>query len=143
MTDKRLNSIDDIKTFIFAGKSTFTIRNTATGNRVTFRLRKKQNRKTNLPLWFVTAMTGSDNEASYSFIGTQFSLIPKDFKPKAYAYPKPVEVWKWFISNLNNISRYPMVEVWHEGRCGKCGRKLTVPESIESGIGPECRKHIG
>ncbi len=24
------------------------------------------------------------------------------------------------------------------GRCGKCGRKLTVPESILSGIGPTC-----
>lgn len=30
------------------------------------------------------------------------------------------------------------VEVWHEGKCCKCGRKLTVPASIASGIGPEC-----
>jgi len=26
----------------------------------------------------------------------------------------------------------------HEGKCGRCGRKLTVPLSIETGIGPEC-----
>jgi hypothetical protein len=30
------------------------------------------------------------------------------------------------------------LEVWHEGRCGACGRRLTVPESIERGLGPEC-----
>lgn len=29
-------------------------------------------------------------------------------------------------------------KVHHEGRCGKCGRRLTVPESIETGLGPEC-----
>lgn len=34
----------------------------------------------------------------------------------------------------------PECEVWHEGRCGRCGRKLTVPESIETGIGPDCAK---
>lgn len=35
------------------------------------------------------------------------------------------------------------VEIWHEGKCGRCGRQLTVPESIESGFGPECVKMIG
>ncbi len=31
----------------------------------------------------------------------------------------------------------------HEGRCGRCGRTLTVPESVTEGIGPECRKIMG
>lgn len=34
-------------------------------------------------------------------------------------------------------------EWWHEGVCGRCGRRLTVPESIETGFGPECRKSVG
>lgn len=34
-------------------------------------------------------------------------------------------------------------KVHHEGKCGRCGRELTVPESIESGIGPECAKALG
>jgi hypothetical protein len=29
-----------------------------------------------------------------------------------------------------------------EGRCGKCGRTLTVPSSIATGLGPECIKSI-
>lgn len=32
---------------------------------------------------------------------------------------------------------------YHEGRCGKCARKLTVPESIINGIGPKCAKAGG
>ena len=34
------------------------------------------------------------------------------------------------------------VEVWHEGCCGKCGKRLTVPSSIENGLGPECIKTL-
>jgi len=32
---------------------------------------------------------------------------------------------------------------YHEGRCGRCARRLTVPESIINGIGPECAKREG
>ena len=32
----------------------------------------------------------------------------------------------------------PSLEVHEEERCGKCGRQLTDPVSIERGIGPEC-----
>jgi hypothetical protein len=31
------------------------------------------------------------------------------------------------------------VTVFHEGRCGKCNRKLTDPTSIRIGLGPVCR----
>lgn len=30
----------------------------------------------------------------------------------------------------------------HSGRCGLCGRTLTTPESLDFGIGPECRKRL-
>ena len=32
--------------------------------------------------------------------------------------------------------------VYHSGCCGRCGRELTVPASILSGIGPECSKYV-
>jgi len=34
-------------------------------------------------------------------------------------------------------------EVDHMGKCGRCGRPLTVPESIECGIGPDCAEQMG
>lgn len=36
------------------------------------------------------------------------------------------------------VASLSRLQVWHEGRCGRCGRKLTVPSSIETGLGPEC-----
>lgn len=32
--------------------------------------------------------------------------------------------------------------VHHEGRCCNCGKALTVPASVETGIGPECEKFV-
>jgi Family of unknown function (DUF6011) len=42
-----------------------------------------------------------------------------------------------------NKSPHPDLVVLHTGRCSVCNRKLKDPESIEYGIGPECRKNIG
>lgn len=36
--------------------------------------------------------------------------------------------------------RLGLVEVWHKGKCGRCNRDLTTPESIANGFGPECLK---
>jgi hypothetical protein len=32
---------------------------------------------------------------------------------------------------------------YHEGRCGRCARRLTVPESIVNGLGPVCLEKMG
>jgi hypothetical protein len=39
------------------------------------------------------------------------------------------------------LEKHPLpgsVDVLHSGRCGRCGRTLTTPDSIERGLGPEC-----
>lgn len=50
----------------------------------------------------------------------------------------------WFWRTLTNGRDFPAgFEFWHEGRCARCSRRLTVPESISSGFGPECIKLAG
>lgn len=44
---------------------------------------------------------------------------------------------------LPHVQALGKVEVWHEGRCGRCARRLTVPASILIGIGPECAEIMG
>jgi hypothetical protein len=33
--------------------------------------------------------------------------------------------------------------IMHDGHCSVCGRKLTTPESLDSGIGPVCAAKFG
>ena len=49
-----------------------------------------------------------------------------------------VQAFIWFLNRIEADKPTDGFEFWHEGKCGRCGRKLTVPESIEAGIGPEC-----
>ena len=127
--------------FMLAGNALFTVQNTATGNRFTFKVRKPDETKPH----FVSVLTGSDNESSYSFLGTVFdphhyrhgrhSRISED-APSARAFD-------WLFRQLSaGRSLPPQVHVCHCGKCGRCGKTLTVPESVDSGFGPECIKAV-
>ena len=128
-------SHDKALEFMMAGKAICTIVNPKTGNRFTYRIKKKKN----TDVWFVSVLRGANNETDYEYIGCivggLFKTSPKSrvtteaqsFKVFAYVYSKLV---------INTLPDF--IEIWHEGRCGKCGRTLTVPESIETGMGPEC-----
>ena len=43
----------------------------------------------------------------------------------------------YLVRMMNSDFETPMM-LQHEGCCGKCGRRLTDPVSIERGIGPKC-----
>ena len=127
------------KTFALAGNATFTVTSVKTGTRFTYKVRQPNPEAPH----FVKVLTGSDNENSYTFLGTIFSdgtfrhgkkspIGPDAPSSKAFSY-----VW----THLDELTG--KVEIHHEGKCCRCGRKLTVPESIESGIGPECREKMG
>jgi len=116
---------------------TLTVVNDDTGGRVTVRFRKPKGFKSVL----VDVMTGSDNETDFAFAGTlrgtELALSPKAKCPKERAlFAKKVLDWTLRAAEAGDLRT---VRCLHEGRCARCGRKLTVPESIDSGLGPECR----
>lgn len=127
----------DARAFLLAGNATFTLVSKKTGVRFTFKVRKAGGGK---PLWWVALLRGPQNEVDFSYIGFirdgaymhgRNSKIGSD-APSARAIAFACEA-------LLTYERMPAtLEFWHEGRCGRCGRKLTVPESIERGLGPEC-----
>jgi hypothetical protein len=115
-----------------------------TGARFTYKLKASDDEKA----FFVGVLTGNDNETSYSYLGriarrpggedvyfhgrknAKYGDISRD-APSAVAFQ-----WTW---NALTTGRLPSsLEIYHSGSCGRCGRKLTVPESILSGLGPEC-----
>lgn len=123
--------------FLLAGNATFTVVSKKTGSRFTFRVRRP---KPDSP-HFVTVLTGSDNEHSYTFLGTIFAdgTYRHGRKSSISESAPSARAFAWFYGMLTSPERLAaQAEVWHEGRCCRCGRKLTVPSSIEAGIGPEC-----
>lgn len=135
MKSHKLNNSDALK-FIFAGNSIATLVNTKTGNRFTFKVKGKKDSN----LFFVSVLTNPD---SYTYIGTVINgQFKHGKKSKITKDAQSVRVFDYVFNNLVSNSLPDFIEVWHEGRCGKCGRNLTVPVSIASGLGPECIKTI-
>ena len=137
----KLESVKQVIDFMFAGNATFTLRNSKSGNRFTYKVstpRKQSN--PNKPIYFVNVMVGSDNETSYSFLGTLFGKYAYQHSRKSnlLSTHKTVDVFQRFLNFIENNTTPNGIEIWHEGKCGCCGRKLTVPASVYSGIGPNC-----
>jgi len=137
-------SWDDALSFILAGKSIFTIENESTRNRFTFKISKPRDFDmfTN-KIWFVSLLSGPDNNSNYSYMG----IIDRDMnfrltkKSRVSEKAISMQAFKWVYSKLKNSQTKQIPETvhfYHEGRCGRCGRRLTVPKSIKTGFGPTC-----
>lgn len=127
----------DIKRFIFAGNSTFTIVNNLTTNRFTYKVKKPKEGD----VFFVLVLTGSDNVNNYSFIGyIKNGLFYHSKKSRISEDSTSFKAFSWFYKNISNLP--VIIDVFHQGKCGRCGRALTTPESIKRGLGPECSNLI-
>ena len=151
----RITNTDAALRFVLAGNAYFTLRSVPTSNRFTYRVAmpKKARQDAKLgaaPWYYVRLLNGPDNTRNYTWIGTILST--GKFKLQTCIDKNPgmdapsVRAFLWFyqyIVESSNRAQLPMtVEFWHEGRCGRCGRLLTVPSSIARGIGPECAGHV-
>lgn len=126
--------------FVLAGNATFTIKNNDTGNRVTFKVVKPRESAPH----FVRVLTGKDNESDYTYLGTIFdgAVYKHGRKSRIGKDAMSARVFAWAWPRIFHGELPANVEVYHENRCGRCGRKLTVPESIESGFGPDCINYV-
>lgn len=137
---------DDIRRFVLAGNATITLRSAKTGMRWTYKVAKPNDFNDARPIWFVSVLKGSDNDTDFGYIG-QLKQHPHPFYERGRkCWPQfhaASDAFLWFWRHLRERDHVPAaLEVWHEGRCGRCNRKLTVPSSIESGFGPECINHV-
>ncbi len=122
--------------FALAGRARLTMVSKKTGTRFTYRITQRDATSPH----FVSVLSGQDNESSYTFLGTVFADKSYRHGRKSPVSPEApsTKAFAWAWSYLAKGQMPPSCEVWHEGRCGKCGRSLTVPSSIASGIGPVC-----
>lgn len=115
----------------------------------------------------LSILTGPDNETAFTGIafwddgkrlvtvwrryrGPESSMPIDGFhwQPKGWsAYEQKLAIWADLAVRGATPERHGF---WHgegytmelEGRCCRCNRKLTHPESIEMGLGPECAQII-
>lgn len=141
MTDG--HKIDDANSalqFLLAGRAVFTLKSEVTGDHLTFQVHKWKKAKHG-SLHFVSVRTGNDF-ATIGVVKNGASFGP-GYKPADLPFDdKRVRGFRYAFGHLLEKRIPPKCEVWHEGTCGRCGRALTDPTSIENGIGPECIKKM-
>lgn len=112
---------------------TVTVEST-TGDHRTFRIRRQADDAKFAPGERILEMLiGPNNESDFAGIG-----FVKD-GGKVILWSKHKDKAK-LISVLTDVSLWEMRGFRYliEATCRRCNRKLTTPESIESGIGPTC-----
>jgi hypothetical protein len=140
--------------FIKAGKAIFTVDN-GKGTHYTYKVTRKEDK--GKVFYFVNLLTGPDNTSNYTYMGMLVDdhlwnrqAIQKNLPSRVYCKmtkaskyntdSKPVKVFNWAMDVVMKHNELPQgYSILHDGRCARCGRTLTDPESIKTGLGPVCR----
>lgn len=136
-------SAEDRVRFMVGGVARFTLRSCKTGQRYTFKVeapRKDGKLDFSARIRFVKLLSGPDNAANYRYfgmvvaVGNRWVFRHAGAKAACEDSAPSVVAFRWFTEHPGSAA----LEFFHVGACARCGRDLTVPESITSGFGPIC-----
>jgi len=140
MNANQFQSAEHAWEFIRGGKALVTF--VGAHKRYTYKINAMKSRETGKPIpekFFVSLLTGPDNTSDYTYIGIlDHGTLRLTAKSSLTENSQPIKAFRFVTSRLANAILDPRTEVWHEGRCGRCGKVLTVPQSLEEGFGPHC-----
>lgn len=130
--DKLIHDITTLPLLITAGNALLTFESIKTGKHHTFHFSEHK-----------------DDQGTFYSVRANNKIIGH-IKDMALHYfprtkvPSPEQgamAWIWRnVLSPHKLEKY--LRVYHNGRCAKCGRKLTTPESINRGLGPDCFESI-
>lgn len=142
----RAELVDPSRTiaFMLAGNAYVTFQSRRTGTRFTYRIQAAHGEgafRASAVTHFVAVLTAPDH---YDYLGCIFDSVryAHGKKSRINEYAPSAVAFGWVWDRLQMTRMHPELAVYHEGRCGKCGRRLTTPESIETGLGPVCAGRI-
>jgi len=150
--------------FLHAGKCWVSLEDILTGERFTYSVvqkvkkgfvpdPKKPGQKVytiveRFPFWFVSLQVGAIGEAHPKYLGViepakGFRTTTKTAANKL-ATAANINMFGDVLRDLSaGLDRAHQVRIWHCSRCGHCGRALSVPSSIATGLGPDCMEKMG
>jgi hypothetical protein len=111
----------------------------------TYRITRKAKSDRWPETWFVNLLAGPDNTQDYQPVGklnveTGAIALVRSTRFTDKSWPVRlvrrvlVAIWEGRGQDVESAGFF----LRHEGKCGRCGRRLTTPDSIDRGIGPEC-----
>lgn len=133
---------DEVPKFVLAGNATITLQSGKTGKHYTYQVKRYRDQE----LYFIRLLKGPNNNEDYKYIGTYRLQFNKFIPAKPHnsmpgdTLPSAIRAIEYLFDKL--YDKPDNLLVFHEGRCARCGRKLTTPESIKSGYGPECQAYV-
>jgi len=142
-----------------AGRAVLTFRNVDAGTHFTVKIkqaRDKRDRKIKLDHFHVSISLLGDKTQGMRYTGM---LFPKEnfriwIARNVQSNEKLAIVFRWLVNAIRNPQilrgvvdqttgrKVKVVHLFHENNCCHCGMPLTHPESIYTGIGPVCMKHL-
>ena len=154
----QLTTVEAVRAYLLGGSATVTVVSRRTGTRFTYKVQapvdkatgKRDPQATVLGPLFVKLLTDPDNVSGYTYLGMLKRSAGSDWQflltraSKATDTAPSVVAFRYLLTQVaTGATVVRGVDVYHEGSCGRCGRTLTVPESVASGFGPECREKLG
>jgi hypothetical protein len=132
----------EIAEFMSAGNAEFVIEDTNCSLYREYKVTKHKYFEEGTRRWNVLLLCrDSSGDAGYAYLG----FIEKGMfhHHTLYSvYDEESDEFTFFDSCFLRVGRGrdlpENIEFYHLGRCGRCGRKLTDPESINRGLGPKC-----
>jgi hypothetical protein len=144
------------KQFVLAGNACFTIEvpagttkkdGTAADPHYTFLVERVPASDRFPEAYFIKYLSGPDNTTDFLYVGKlnpttgQVALTNKSkLPPTSFRFRLLNRVLARVWAGDQEVVEKAGYGLHHEGKCGRCGRRLTVPASIKEGIGPECIK---
>ena len=121
-----------------------TVTSRATGEHRTLRIVTQKDDATFMPgQRLVQLLTGPDNGTDYRSIGLIGSTHRRETEVVLWKKHRKSRTHQFYARYLEAPEKYTeKVHVTFEGRCRKCSRRLTTPQSVKSGIGPVCESRV-
>lgn len=132
MGQGHFQTVADALRFATAGDAVITLHSLKTDAHLTYRITESEDGKVR----FVKLLTDGDRYVYVGLLGEGGLRLTR--ASRLTAGSRPVRAFNYFWENARAGRFAPDLDVRHEGRCGRCARPLTTPESLDRGIGPVC-----